>query len=179
MAAEGPRASAASFLLSLSSDITAQYLLGKIRFPGDMGEPRLLLVLRMLCNQFKSTLGEENYQKFIANLKPAMHVLADALFDNIVGIRSPKTREGLQKLDVPLRVAVEQVVSSLTGRAEHDRGPGPGRWNDDLWIIRHHIEFICNSSISGITPQLIREGYDGFVHAVVDHLYEYRDVLVT
>jgi hypothetical protein len=174
--AEGhtPRLETNEVFITLSSRIAAEALLGKVRFPGQTAEPRFLQPLRMLLLMYKRTLGAENYDKFVVEMKPALHVLGDALFDELTGVRQSKTTEAIAKLPIPLRVGVEQIVAHATGK--HERGHG--RWEGGLWEFKSMIDSVVNTSVSGITPRDIREGYDTFMHEVIEQIYEQRDALV-
>lgn len=176
MAAEGPRRYDSSALLgTLSAKIAAEVILGKIRFDHFQSEPPYLLPIRKIMLQFKKALGAEEFDKLVNDLRPALHALAAMLFDEVTGVHKTDTTERIKKLPVQHKVIVEAMVAELTGRSADRRE----RWDNDLYDLKRGVHQICTLSISDITPEEIRTGYDQFVHDVVDALYEQRKTLVS
>lgn len=162
--------------VSLLSTIAAEVILGKIRLNPHMGEPRYLQPVRLVLMQFKRALGQEGYATLTEELRPAVHALADLVFDEVTNT-SPrqKTIEKLKALPVPQRLIVENLASGLTGKLN----PRNDRWMDELWETKRYIERVCTLSISNITPEEIREGFDDMVHDLVDAFYDRRATLTS
>ena len=162
-----------SQLTQVSARITAEVLLGKIRFPHGGGEPPYLFRLREIFRRFEKSVGRDNLENAMPEVREMMHTLADALFDAVTGVKSEETTTRLKKLGVPMRASVEMVVSSATGKM-----PRQERWNDELWHLRKTLEQIVALSISGLTMEDLRQGYDEVVHKVVDNLCDNWKVIV-
>ncbi|MCC7004896.1 hypothetical protein IT397_03195 [Candidatus Nomurabacteria bacterium] len=152
-------------LTNVSARITAEVLLGKIRFPNHGSEPTYLFRIREIFKRFEKAVGRESLESALPEIRQMMHVFADLLFDTVTGIKSPKTIEGLQKLPVPFRVSIEQVVNAGTGRTSPDK-----RWDNTLYHFRKVLDQVVALSISGITMEEIRSGYDEMIHSIVDHI---------
>ncbi len=161
--------------VSLTSRIAAEILLGKIRLNPHQGEPPYLQPIREMVMQMRRAVGKEGFATLSQELKPAVHALADMLFDAVSGVESKKTVEGLKKLSVPFRVAVEQTAAALTGRLD----PRERHWEDTLWEMRKYFNRVVTLSVSGITPEEMRDGFDPVVHGIVDELFEKKAVAVS
>jgi hypothetical protein len=154
-----------SKLANVSARITAEVLLGKIRFPHGGSEPPYLFRLREIFKRFEKSVGREDLESAIPEVREMMHALADALFDTVTGIKSEETTERLKRLTVPMRSSVEIAVANATGKlTKHER------WVEELWHLRKMLDQIVALSISGLTMEDLRQGYDEFVHKVVDNL---------
>ena len=165
-------------LMGISAKLAAEILLGKIRLGYHQTEPHYLQPVRTMMLQLKKATGDD-FDKMAEGVKPAMHALAAMLFDAVTGVTHKDTISELKKLPIPHRTVIESIVAHATGKGgEHD-GPRAGRWADELWEIKGRIGHLCTVSVSNITPEEIREGYDAFMHAVVDQLYEHRRSLVS
>lgn len=162
-----------SQLATVSARITAEVLLGKIRFPRGGGEPPYLFRLREIFKRFEKSVGRDNLESAIPEVREMMHALADTLFDAVTGIKSEETLTRLKKLSVPCRTSVEMVVSSATGKL-----PRQERWNDELFHLRKTLDQIVALSVSGLTMEDLRQGYDEVVHKVVDNLCDNWKVIV-
>lgn len=162
-----------SKLANVSARITAEVLLGKIRFPHGGGEPPYLFRLREIFKRFEKSVGRDDLESAIPEVREMMHALADTLFDAVTGVKSEETMARLKKLSVPCRTSVEMVVSSATGKM-----PRQERWNDELWRLRKMLDQIVALSVSGLTMEDLRQGYDEVVHKVVDNLCDNWKVIV-
>ena len=152
---------------SVSAKVATEVLLGTIRLRPDQGEPRYIYRLREILKPMEKVVGKDGLNTAQEALRPALHILADALFDAAVDIHQPQTTEKLKRLPVPIRAAVEQIIAAMTGRKSEDR-----RWHNPLWELRKKLRQIADLSISGITLEEIRQGYDPLLHQVVDRLWD-------
>lgn len=175
--AEGPRSFEVSPLVTttLSATLLAELVLGKVRIGPHSVEPPYLQSIRTILMQYKKSLGTENYDKFIDEFKPALHALAAMLFDEVTGVHLDDTVTRVKALPVPHRVAVEAIAAGMTGKG----GDRRERWDNDLYDFKRTLQQVCTLSISNITLEDIRAGYDELLHAVVDKLYEHRKTLVS
>ncbi len=153
-----------SQLANVSARITAEVLLGKIRFSHG-GEPSYLFPLREVFMRFEKSVGRDSLESALPEIRDMMHATADALADAVTGVKSKETQERLRGLRFPNRAIVEIVANRMTGKTSPDR-----RWNDSLYRIRKGLDQVVALSVSGLTMEELRAGYDEFLHAVVDHL---------
>lgn len=158
--------------IDVAAKITAEMLLGKIRLR-HMGEPRYLVRLREIAMQFKKSVGETAFKELVDSGRPSVHALVAALFDAVTDTHRTETLRLLKDLHPMHRTLVEQTIMHATGKVDRER-----RWNNDLWTMKQNLKSICDQSISGLTLEEIREGYDPVVHAIVDHFYDRIDTLV-
>ncbi|MEK9157786.1 MAG: hypothetical protein AAB638_01220 [Patescibacteria group bacterium] len=161
--------------MKVSARITAEMLLGKIRINHRQSEPGYLMPLRQFAMQIKKGLGEEEIKVLSEDLLPVAHAVVDLLFDAVTDSNRPATIEAVKKLSIPHRTTVETLVNMMTGKMTTP----PGRWLDELWRTKQSLRQMTDLSISGLTLEEIREGYNPFVHAVVDELWKHRDTLVS
>ncbi len=162
--------------VSLTAKIAAEILLGKIRLSPHWNEPRYLQPVREVVMQLRRAVGgNEGYAALSEELQPAVHALADLLADAVAGVGSEKTAEKLKKLPVPYRLAAEQTAAALTGKID----PRDYHWQDDLWHLKGYIDRVVSLSVSGITPEEIREGFDTIIHGGVDALFEKKGTLIS
>lgn len=162
-----------SLLTQVSARIAAEILLGKIRFFHGGGEPPYLFRLREIFKRFEKAVGRTSLESAMPEVREMMHALADALFDAVTGVKSEETMTRLKKLAVPMRSTVELAANGATGRL-----PRQERWNDELWHLRKSLDQIVALSISGLTMEDLRQGYDELVHSVVDHVCDKWQTLV-
>lgn len=163
----------ANLATDIAAKIIAEMLLGKIRLKPSMGEPKYILRLREIAMQFKKSVGETAFKELVDSGRPAAHALVAALFDAVTDMKRQATVQGLKALHPIHRTLVEQVVRHATGRDNQQN-----RWDCDLWHLRQYLKSICDQSLSNLTLEEIREGYDSLVHAIVDHVYDRIDTLV-
>lgn len=163
-------------MMGLSATLAAEMILGKIRITHHHPEPPYLQPVRNILLQYRKAVGAEDFDKFTDELKPTMHALAAMLFDEVTGVRLPSTAEKVKALSVPHKMAIEVLVANMTGKTGGHR---TGRWEDGLYTIKCALQQICALSISNITLEDVRNGYDPFLHALVDELYEHRKTLVS
>lgn len=161
---------------TLFGKIAGEILLGKIRPYPHASEPYYMQRVRYLMQQVKKSLGDEAFDKMTEELRPAAHAFADALFDQLTDTDSPKTKKAFASLSIQQQFMVEHAVQALTGGLDHR---GPGRWNDELWEARKRLRYMTDMSITGATLQELREGFDSFVHALVDQVWDNRKTLVS
>lgn len=161
--------------VSLMAKIAAEVALGKIRLNPYQGEPQYLQPVRLVMMQFKKAIGVDGFAALSEELRPAVHAFADLIFDEVAGV-SPreKTIEKLKALPMPERLAVENMAAKLTGKLD----PRDHHWMDELWEAKRYVERVATLSISGITTEDIREGFDPVVHKLVDAIYDRRATLV-
>ncbi|MEI7720228.1 MAG: hypothetical protein WCI89_03410 [bacterium] len=162
--------------VSLLSTIAAEVLLGKIRLSSHQGEPNYLQPVRNVLMQIKRKLGQEGFTTLSEDIRPAVHALADLIFDEVTGV-SPrdKTVEKLKALPVPHRLFVENIANGLTGKLSQRND----RWMDELWSLKGYIERVCATSVSDISPEEIREGFDDMLHGIVDNFCDRRTALTS
>ncbi|HUO50475.1 MAG TPA: hypothetical protein VMU25_02855 [Candidatus Paceibacterota bacterium] len=158
---------------ALTANLTAELLLGKIRLNPHHGEPRYLHGLRRVLMPISKSLGYDGLNMLVAHGKTPVHVAVAMIADKVVGFQHPKTLEQLKSLATPHRVAVEKVVSSVTGGNSRDT-----HWPEELWAMKKMVTEIVDTSPSGLTAEDIRLGYDDLIHAVVDALLERWEMLI-
>ena len=152
--------------ISLTAKILAEVLMGRVWFDSDRSEPEFVATMQTLLQQFKRIAGSTNdYDRLKEEWRPAAHSLADLLFDAVTGVQCEKTIEGLKKLSVPQRTVIENMAASMTGKGI---GRSEGRWMDELWSFRKVVNQALRQSVSGITHQELRGGFDPLLHEVVD-----------
>ncbi|MFA6797632.1 MAG: hypothetical protein WCR40_02925 [Candidatus Paceibacterota bacterium] len=161
-----------SAIVSVQSKIAAEMLLGKIRLPNRGGEPSYLPRLRECCKRVEKTVGREAVGECIPEVRAMMHAIADGMFDAVTGVKLDKTIQGIKALNVTQRIAVEMILSQATGKSSDKR------WDDTLYHIRKIVDQIVTTSISGLTVEEVRDGYDPFIHTVVDHLCDNWKTLI-
>lgn len=160
--------------VSLLSTIAAEVILGKIRLSPHQGEPHYLQPVRNVLTQIRRKLGQAGFATLSDDIRPAVHALADLVFDEVAGV-SPRERsiEKLKALPVPHRLFVENIANGLTGKLSQRND----RWMDELWSLKGYIERVCATSVSDISPEDIREGFDDMLHGIVDNFYDRRTAL--
>ncbi|MBI5004477.1 hypothetical protein HZC00_05290 [Candidatus Kaiserbacteria bacterium] len=158
--------------IDVAAKISAEMLLGKIRLR-HMGEPRYLVRLREIAMQFKKSVGETAFKELVDSGRPSVHALVAALFDAVTDTHRPATVHLLKGLHPMHRALVERTIMRATGKADRE-----DRWPNELWSVKQNLKSICDQSISGLTLEEIREGYDPLIHAIVDHVYDRIDTLV-
>lgn len=153
-------------LTSVTAKLTAEMLVGRISFDrNNPGKSELADEFRPILIKFRKALGVETMEEFVRTSRPALHALVDAFFDAVTGIERNETAEAIKRLPTPQRTAIELLAARATGKME-----GMTRWSNPLWSLKQRIGWICRVSLSGITPQEIRDGYHDLVHQVVDLL---------
>ena len=128
--------------------------------------------LRECCKRVEKTVGREAVGECIPEIRSMMHAIADGMFDAVTGVKLDKTIQGIKTLNVTQRIVVEMILLQATGKATDKR------WDDTLYHIRKIVDQIVTTSISGLTAEEIRNGYNTFVHAVVDHLCDNWKTLI-
>lgn len=154
-------------LTKIQAAIVAEIVTGKIRL--NKAEPSYLFGLRQRLLQVKKAIGDEAFDVFMTEAgRPAVHALADIVFDRLTEVNRSETTEKLKTLSMPLRMMVEAWTQDATGMKEG------ARWNAGLWKFKSQLRTMADLSISGITLADFREGYDEFIHAVVDEVFDRR-----
>lgn len=107
-------------------------------------------------------------------MRPAHHAAIALLADKVVGFDHSQTVARLKELPILLRTTVELIVRKATGGDE-----GREHWPHALWRIREMVASAITMSPSGLTAADIRLGYDDYLHAVVDAVYDRWETLIS
>lgn len=161
-------------LVKAIATVAGGLALGQIRFPDMDDEPEYLSTIRDHIDEFKLAIGgDEELTDLTEELRPAAHAFADLIADRITNYKQPSTAEKLKKLEVPVRLAVEQLVGRLCGQDPRR----DGRWAPGPWKLKRLVDAQVRLSPSSMTRQELREGYDPLLHAIVDKIYDNRHAL--
>lgn len=159
---------------SITSKLMAEMLLGRIYWDRDNpGKSPVMDELRPVLIQIRKALGMETMEELVKSSRPVLHAFVDACFDAVTGIEQESTGRAIKALPIPQRTAIEAVIARVTAKAE-----GHKMWHPTLWTLKKRISWICAVSLSGITAQEIRTGYNDLVHQIIDRLCDEWKVVV-
>lgn len=150
----------------VSARIMVDALLGRFRFNVDSDEFEIKKEIRPVLIQLHKQLGLETMEQLVTQARPVLHALADACFDAVVGIESDETKAAILRLPVPQRTVLEAVVIQMTGKSDA-RG---GHWAPFLWHSKNRIDKLCRLSLTNLTKEEIRTGYNEMMHLMIDKL---------
>ncbi len=165
---QDPSSVPSSDIVSVSAAIAAGFILGKIRLTPDHHEPPYLYPIRSLLKQMEKHIGKDKLGALLKANRPFVHAVVDGLFDRVTGRDRQETKAKISALSGESRMIAESIIAEMTGKSRRNRDVCNPQWNDHLYGLKQRLEHISSVSMSNLTTEDIRKGYDPLIHAVID-----------